>query len=183
MGQDDLERLMAAAQNGDSVAYARLLRAILPRLKSMIRNQRRFLPEEDIEDLVQDVLVSLHAVRATYDPSRPFLPWLYAIARNRLADGARQYARKRANEVSVPEYPVTFSESETNWAPEEYGDPQGLQHAIGRLPNAQRQAVELLKLKGLSLREASAASGMTVGALKVSMHRAMAALKRALRKT
>ena len=65
---------MAAAQSGASDAYAALLKAVLPRLRAMIRNQRRFLSEADIEDLVQDTLVSLHAVRATYDPAAPSGP-------------------------------------------------------------------------------------------------------------
>jgi len=180
---EQLARFMAAAQSGAGDAYAALLKAILPRLRAMIRNRRRFLSEADIEDLVQDTLVSLHSVRATYDPSRPFWPWLFAIARNRLADGARRHARRSANEVSVPEYPVTFSAEEANWDAEGYGDPEILREAIDRLPAAQRQAVDLLKIKELSLREASVESGMSVGALKVSMHRAMTTLKKALRKS
>ena len=112
--EQSLETLMQAAQAGDAQAYARLLREVTPRLHGMIRRQRQFLPAADIEDLVQDVLISLHAVRATYDPGRPFMPWLIAITRNRLADGARRYARKKSHEVNVEEYPVTFSEEGTN---------------------------------------------------------------------
>ena len=58
---------------------------------------------------MQDILLSLHSVRATYDPARPFLPWLLTIARNRMADGSRRQMRRAANEVSVAEYPETFS--------------------------------------------------------------------------
>jgi len=177
-----LETLMQAAQAGDAQAYARLLKEIAPRLKTMIRRQRQFLPAADIEDLVQDVLISLHAVRATYDPGRPFMPWLYAITRNRLADGARRYARQKAHEVNVEEYPVTFSEEGTNTDSELYRDPEALRQAIQALPPGQREAVEMLKLKEMSLKEASAASGTSVGALKVSVHRAMSALRKALSK-
>jgi RNA polymerase sigma factor (sigma-70 family) len=177
-----LETLMQAAQSGDAQAYARLLKAITPRLHAMIRRQRQFLAAADIEDLVQDVLISLHAVRATYDPSRPFIPWLFAIARNRLVDGARRYARQKAHEVNVDEYPVTFSEEGTNTDSEPYRDPEMLKQAIQALPPGQREAVEMLKLREMSLKEVAAASGTSVGALKVSVHRAMGALRRALSK-
>jgi RNA polymerase sigma factor (sigma-70 family) len=176
------ETLMQSAQAGDSQAYARLLREITPHLHAMIRRQRQFLPAEDIEDLVQDVLMSLHAVRATYDPSRPFMPWLAAIARNRLADGARRYVRQKAHEVNVEEYPVTFSEEGTNIDSEVYRDPEALKQAIQTLPAGQREAVEMLKLRQMSLKEAAIASGTSVGALKVSVHRAMSALRKALSK-
>ena len=90
-GKDErhLAELMRRAQAGDAEAYVELLENITPRLRRVVRRQRFFLAEEEIEDLVQDTLLSLHSVRATYDPARPFMPWLQAIARNRLADGAR----------------------------------------------------------------------------------------------
>jgi RNA polymerase sigma-70 factor (ECF subfamily) len=177
-----LENLMQAAQAGDARAYAQLLKEVTPRLHRIVRRQRQFLAAADIEDLVQDILISLHAVRATYDPSRPFMPWLTTIARNRLADGARRYARQKAHEVNVDEYPVTFSEEGTNTDNDLYRDPEALKQAIQALPPGQREAVEMLKLREMSLKEAAAASGVSVGALKVSVHRAIGALRKALSK-
>ena len=84
-----LETLMRAAQDGDSASYRQLLTGIIPLLRHFVRKHRTFLQPADVEDLVQNILLSLHAVRATYDPARPFLPWLYAIARNRMMDGSR----------------------------------------------------------------------------------------------
>src|SRR5689334_14326828 len=80
----EFEALMKRAQAGDAAAYVELLNEITPILRRTIRRQRAFLSTEDIEDLVQEVLLSVHAVRATYDPSRPFIPWLFAITKNRL---------------------------------------------------------------------------------------------------
>ena len=87
-GKDDthLADLMRDAQSGISASYVELLETITPRLRRIIRSQRSFLGTEDIEDLVQDILLSVHSVRATYDPDRPFMPWLLAITRNRLAE-------------------------------------------------------------------------------------------------
>jgi RNA polymerase sigma factor (sigma-70 family) len=176
-----LATLMQAAQGGDTQAYVLLLKKITPRLRQIIRGRRRFLKIEDIEDLVQDILLSLHAVRATYDPRRPFMPWLMAITRHRLADGGRRYTRQAAHEVGVENLPVTFPDEEANI---DYGyrDPEALRQAIRNLPPGQRDAIELLKLREMSLKEAAAASGTSIGALKVSVHRAMTALGKALSK-
>jgi len=174
--------MMRAAQSGDTRAYSQLLYEITPRLRNIVRNQRRLLRPEDIEDLVQDILLSLHAVRATYDSQRPFMPWLLAIMRNRLADSARRYARRIVHEVQVENLPVTFSDMETNTDNGVYRDPEALKKAIEVLPPGQRRAVEMLKLGEMSLKEAAAKSGMSVGALKVSVHRAMIALRKALTK-
>ena len=177
---DRLANLMRSAQDGDGAAYLRLLTEVTPLLRRTIQQRRSFLQPADIEDLVQDILVSLHTVRATYDPERPFLPWLMAIARNRLADAARLHVRRAANEVSVADYPETFSAEQTNKYDDVFGDPEALRKAIGLLPPGQRHAIELLKLREMSLKEASAASGMSVAALKVAVHRGMMTLRKVL---
>jgi len=179
---DALGELMRAAQGGDGASYVELLRAITPRVRSAVRRQRGFAGIAEVEDLVQDVLLSVHTVRATYDSSRPFVPWLLAIVRNRLVDGARRYARIARREIHVDEADVTFSEPEANDDIGEFGDATALQEAVSALPEGQRQAIELLKLKELSLKEAAAVSGISVGALKVATHRAMVTLRRTLRK-
>lgn len=178
----DLAALMRGAQNGDAQAYARLLASITPRLRNFVRAQRRFLRAEDVEDLVQDTLLSVHAVRATYDPSRPFVPWLMAIARNRLVDAARRYGRRAAHEVNVEVLPVTFQDDAANTDTEIYADPDALKAAIRDLPPGQREAIEMVKLREMSLKEAAAATGTSVGALKVSVHRAVGALRKVMRK-
>jgi len=171
---------MKAAQHGDAEAYAALMRELAERLRQIVRYRRAFLEQADIEDLVQDILLSVHAVRKTYDPGRPFLPWMLAITRNRLADAARRHARAAAHEIAMDDLDVTFFAEPTNTASTRYGDSEALTHAIADLPAGQRNAIEMLKLKEMSLKEASAASGTSVGALKVATHRAMAALRRKL---
>jgi RNA polymerase sigma factor (sigma-70 family) len=123
----------------------------------------------------------VHAVRATYDPARPLMPWLSAIVRHRLADAGRQHVRQSAHEISVDDLDVTFQAPAANSPEETFGDPDALAEAIQSLPPGQRQAVELLKLRELSLKEASALTGMSIGALKVATHRAIASLRRTLR--
>ena len=166
---------MRAAQTGDSGAYAELLRLSVPIIKRVAKSRSHFGLE--LDDIVQDVLVSLHSVRHTYDPDRPFTPWLASITRHRLVDAQRRRIRIDQNETAVPEIPETFSGTHPKSDMETQGDPELLKRAIAELPAGQRQAVELLKLKELSLKEASAATGMSVAALKVAVHRGLKALR------
>ena len=186
MGDGDdgrrLALLMKAAQQGDADAYTELMQAITPRVRRVVGRRRGFLGADAVEDLVQEILLSVHSVRATYDPGRPFMPWLLAITRNRLVDSARRYARTQAHGVIVDDLDVTFSREPTNPLMDGYGDPQALRTAIEALPPGQRAAIEMVKLQDMSLKDAAAASGSTVGALKVATHRAMASLRRILTK-
>src|SRR6202790_2922761 len=112
--EERLGALMRSAQGGDADAYAALMQELAVRVRRIVRHRRAFLEHADVEDLVQDVLLSVHAVRATFDPTRPFVPWLLAITRNRLADSARWYARHGAHEVAVENLDVTFFSVNTN---------------------------------------------------------------------
>jgi RNA polymerase sigma factor (sigma-70 family) len=177
---DRLGSLMRASQDGDNTAYLRLLTEITPVLRRVIGRQRGSLPAADVEDIVQEVLISIHSVRATYDPARPFMPWMVTIARSRMIDAMRRRGRVAVNEVSGVEFPETFSAAPANLADDTYGDPVALREAISQLPPGQRQAVEMLKLREMSLKEAIAATGMSASALKTAVHRGMIALRKTL---
>jgi len=170
--------LMSKAQDGDSKAYAILLAAVLPKLRQIVH--RRITDSDQGEDVVQDVLLSVHANRHTYDPTRPFRPWLYTIAKFRIADHLRKQYRRKGREELVEEYPETFTAAGTNGYEQgalAYATSDSLKKALSQLPEGQRRAVELLKLKDMSLKEASEVSSMSVPALKVAMHRALKNLK------
>jgi len=180
---DQAERLallMRDAQDGDRTAYASLLKEILPILKRRVQSRLGFLPIMDREDIVQEILLSLHAARATYDPKRPFMPWLMSIAQNRMIDNARRNSRRLNNEVLVDEFPAHLADDNAGEPASECINAKALQHAISGLPPGQRQALELIKFRETSLKEASALTGMSIGALKVSVHRATKTLRRSL---
>lgn len=164
--------LMARAQSGDARAYDTLLRECLPLLRAICR-QRLQNPAE-IEDAVQDTLLTLHRVRATYDPARPFRPWIAAIAERRALDRGRGVARGLSRHTGL--------EAADHIGVE--GGAEGklmsadLRAAVGELPASQRTALQLTKIEALSLAEASQRSGMSMGALKVATHRAVQSLRR-----
>jgi len=167
--------LMRAAQDGDGAAYARLLSELLPMLRRVVH--RKWRSAQDVEDIVQDVLLSVHAVRQTYDPRRPFMPWLMTITSRRIADAARKASARRANETTVDVMPETSAGDEAKNPHDSSDDQDAIRRALSLLSPGQRQAIELLKLKGLSLQEASAATGKSVASLKVTVHRAVKAMR------
>jgi RNA polymerase sigma-70 factor (ECF subfamily) len=169
--------LMARAQGGDRDAYRRLLESVTPYLRSLAA--RRFHARADIEDAVQDVLLTIHTIRHTYDPDRPFGPWLVAIANRRIVDCMRRHGRSRGRETSLEAEHETFAVPDANLQ-EQASDGRVLREAVDELPPGQRDAIRLLKLKGLSLKEAAAASGMSIAALKVATHRALKSLRKLL---
>src|SRR5437899_2218115 len=166
---------MARAQAGDRDAYRRLLEDLTPYLRSIAA--RHFQNSGDIEDTVQEVLLTVHAIRHTYDPARPFGPWLVAIANRRVVDGLRRQGRSRAREVVLETGHETFAAPQANLA-EAASDGRVLRDAIGQLPSGQRDAIRMLKLRDVALKEAGAASGMSVAALKVATHRALKNLRK-----
>lgn len=172
-----LRDLMVAGQAGDRIAYSALLTEIAPIVRRIVRRRFAFLSGEDVEDAVQEVLLSVHTARATYDGGRPFLPWLMALAHNRSVDAVRRITRRSGREMAVAEYPETFDAAATNPEDDTYGDPEALRAAVAGLPKGQRVAIEMLKFREMSLKEAAGATGMSVAALKVAAHRATKALR------
>lgn len=179
-GRDlDWSIFMARAQGGEREAYRRLLEEITPYLRFLAA--RRFHNRSDTEDAVQDVLLSVHAIRHTYDPTRPFGPWLVAIANRRIIDRLRRQERSKSKETAFEDEHETFAAPEANLQ-EAASDGRALREAVENLPSGQRQAIRLLKLQEMSLKEAAAVSGMSVAALKVATHRALKNLRKMLRK-
>lgn len=162
---------MERAQAGDGEAYRLLLESVLPELLAFLR--KRAHDAEEVEDLAQEVLLTVHRARHTYDPARPFEPWLYAIARNAAVDSFRRSAGRRRFEVASRD-PTQLSLGE-----ERHGD-VSLEGALRSLPEAQRRAIEMVKIEGLTMEEAAARAGVSPGALRVRIHRAYRALRRRL---
>jgi RNA polymerase sigma-70 factor (ECF subfamily) len=169
--------LMAAAQAGDARAYDTLLRECVPLLRAICRARLR--DAADAEDAVQDALLTIHRVRHTYDPGRPFRPWLSAIAERRALDRGRSRGRAASRETDVEaagDVAAGGRDAEAELAAR--GEAAALRQAVSELPASQRTALGLTKIEDLSLAEASARSGMSVGSLKVATHRAMRSLRR-----
>lgn len=176
--EQDWSSLMGQAQDGDRAAYRTLLESITPYIRSLAG--RCFNQPADIEDAVQDVLLTIHLVRHAYDPNRPFGPWLVAIANRRIIDRLRRDTRRRTREVAFSTDHEAFADPAANLT-DGIADEVALAQAIAQLPPDQRQTILMLKLNELSLKEAAAASGRSIPALKVATHRAVKSLRRIIK--
>lgn len=176
---DDMRRsaLMAAAQAGDRTAYETLLRDCVPFIRSVARRQG--VAADYADDVVQEVLITIHRARQTYDPKRSFTAWLRVIAERRAIDLLRQTGRHGARELHVP---LAFE----NYADDSADPTRGISHtddtgtidqALASLPARQREAVQHLVIEEQSLAEASALTRRSKGSLKVNLHRALKALR------
>ena len=181
-GDADWSRWMRQAQAGDGVAYQRLLQAVVPYLATIARG---LLARPDaVDDAIQDILLIVHGVRHTYEPGRPFKPWLGTIATRRCIDVLRRRARRIEHEVLADE---PFDRVDDATAGPEEAATRGqaardVRTAVAQLSPRQQQAIELVHLKDLSFNEASVESRQSVSALKVACHRALKSLKHALGK-
>jgi RNA polymerase sigma-70 factor (ECF subfamily) len=175
-GHLDWSKLMAGAQDGDRQAYRTLLQEIEPYIRSI--STRCFRQAIDVEDAVQDVLLTVHAIRHTYDPIRPFGPWLVAIANRRIIDRLRRQTRQKAREIELSAGHETFAEAPANF---DCKRELALVDAIEKLPPDQREAIKMLKLNEMSLKEAATVSGRSIAALKTATHRAIRNLRRMLK--
>lgn len=165
--------LMARAQDGDVDAYLRLLKEVTPYLRARARRFHR--DPNDVEDTVQDVLLTIHSVRHTYDPTRPFGPWLVGIANRRAFDRLRRQGRQRAHEIPLTgEHEAVETEPDRR---ESSLERRNLDEAINNLPSAQQQAIQMLKLEEMSLKEAASTTGMSIASLKTATHRALKNLR------
>lgn len=159
-----LARLAALAQRGDRQAYAAMLAACRTWL---LRYFRRKVAPDHIDDLVQDTLLSVHRKLASYDPDRPVIPWLAAIARYRFVDHLRLAYRTAANTVDQDDTVAAEDEEQAMVAR------LSLDRLFAALPDAQCRAIELVKIEGLSISEASVSTGQSESLVKVNIHRGL----------
>ena len=163
---------MARVQAGEGEAYRLLLDDVTGELRGFFR--RRVRDPQQVEDLVQETLLSLHRARHTYDPARAFEPWLYALARNAAIDAFRRDRRRSQWEkLADDERPV-------EGVAEESGHEASLDAVLARIPDAQREALEMVKLQGLSVEDAASRAGVSQGAMRVRIHRGYRALRQLL---
>ncbi|AZO50790.1 MAG: sigma-70 family RNA polymerase sigma factor [Mesorhizobium sp.] len=164
----ELSRLLKAAIAGDETAYA----GFLTRTAALVRGfARRKIVQGgvDPEDVVQETLLAIHVKRHTWRQDAPVLPWIYAIARFKLIDAFRR--RGRRIEVEIDEIAETFAEPETETVSE-----RDINRVLESLPPAQRSVVSAVSVEGRSIGETAAKFGISETAVRVSLHRGLAAI-------
>ena len=174
-GRDDWDAMMRAANRGDQAAYGRLLAQIAPALRGLVRARGSGLGPEGCEDVVQEVLLAIHLKRHTWDEGQPLRPWLWAVARHKIVDAFR--ARGRRIFVPVEDF-AEILPAEPATDPTARRDTDRL---LGRIEPRAAEIVRSVALDGLSAAETGARLGMTEGAVRVALHRALKALSALVR--
>jgi RNA polymerase sigma-70 factor (ECF subfamily) len=171
-GKDEAElsRLMRAAIAGDERAYADFLHRIAALVRGYVR-RRVMQGGVDPEDVVQEALLAIHVKRHTWRQDAPVLPWVYAIARFKLIDAFRR--RGRRIEIDVEDIADTFAEPEAETVSE-----RDINRALDGLSPAQRSVVSAVSVEGRSISETAVKFGITETAVRVSLHRGLAAIAR-----
>lgn len=173
-----LHALMIGAQGGDAGAYQAFLRELATLLRGFFRRRLAQLPD-DIEDLVQETLIAVHAKRHTYLPDQPVTAWLHSIARYKLVDLLRARAVREALHQPLDE---SSEDLVADLEPSAHARRDVLA-LLAELPDRQRQPIQCTKLEGLSVRETAARTGMSESAVKVGVHRGLKYLASRIRST
>lgn len=168
---------MAAAQKGDKAAYKQLLQEVTQYTHGYL--SKKMAGRSEVEDVVQEALLTVHRARHTFDPKRgAFRSWLHAIVESRLMDFWRKQKRKEAHETTSEDELSVLIE-----APKEISqlDVDEFKVALEELSKNQQDILLALKLEGLTIKEAAERFGMTESTVKVTAHRGYKKLKEALR--
>ncbi len=166
--QDEVwEVLLARANDGDGAAFARFLHAVTPTLRAVIRRRGGGLPPDQHEDVLQEVLLAIHLKRQTWRRDVPVRPWLYALARYKVVDAFR----RRGARVDLP------IEDFADVLPEEEGaaplSGRDAEVMLGLIDTRSAMLVRAVALDGKTAEEAGETVGLTAGAARVALHRAM----------
>lgn len=161
-----LRALMLRGLDGDVQCLTTLLRSIRPVLAAFFGSR---VDGCEAEDLVQEVLISVHERRTSYDRGRPFTPWLFGIAHFKLIDHFRRLRRHEP----IERIWGTFRDDEFQEAADARIDVATL---LGTLPDKQAESIRNRWIFGMSVAEAANRAGIGKSDVKVSTHRGMRAL-------
>jgi len=166
------EDLMRAANRGDAAAYRQLLQAITPVLRGVVRARGASLGPDTCEDVVQEVLLAIHLKRQTWREAAPLRPWLYAIARHKVADAFRA----RGHRIDLPIEDFTDALAAADGPdPTEAGD---IDRVLGQLDPRAADIVRGFGLRGETVAETARRLQMNEGAVRVALHRALRTIAR-----
>lgn len=166
-GKSDWSALMLKSMEGDTAAYRQLLNELAPVLRGIVRARAFGMDYDWCEDVVQDSLMAIHLKKASWDCSQPLRPWVYAIARHKLVDAFRRKGRR----VHLPI--ETFDEVLEAPAQADQFETRDAARLIDRLPDRDAALLRCLALEERGQEECARRLGLTPGALRVTLHRAL----------
>ena len=169
----ELTRKLLAALAGDGPAYADFLSQLSPILRRVIG---RKIPMSDVEDVLQEVLISIHKARHTYDGKRPLMPWVMAITGFRMTDNLRKtYSEMRHSQEDIADY-----ENVLEAVTETPGENESINEMLDGVGQRERKILSLMHVEGYTASEVGSQLGMKESAVKVAAHRAIKKIRERL---
>ncbi len=162
----DLTALFCAGQSGDVASYNKFLRQIMPILQRIAAKK---LPMNDIEDVLQEILISIHKARHTYDGGRPLMPWVLAIAQFRINDHLRKLYVHPQNTADIEAVAEILESDVTN----SYEENESLKGLLKDTPDREKRILTMMYVEGCTAKETAQKMEMTGSAVKVAAHRAI----------
>ena len=162
--------LLGRAAEGDAGAWRELVDA---HSGPLFRYAFRIVGERDAaEDVVQESFLRLWRQARRWKPEAPVRAWLFRVAGNLCIDTIR---RRRHTMEMEPDYAEAGPGIETRLFEQE--QVRAAWRLVGELPERQRLALVMCRLEGMSMAEAGAVLGCSVGAVESLLSRARLQLR------
>jgi RNA polymerase sigma-70 factor, ECF subfamily len=179
MNEADDAILLQAVRDGDPDALETLLRRHQDRIFRF--GMRMCRDEEDAREVVQETMLAVARTAERFRGDATFASWLFSIARNACAKNRRRRAGEPESiEPLDPSAPLPSLEDAPERAVERLRLEKAVDEAIALLPPKYREIVLMRDVEGLTAKEVSAATGLSVPGVKSRLHRARAELRRLL---
>jgi RNA polymerase sigma-70 factor (ECF subfamily) len=167
----ELTALFLAGLEGNNVAYRQFLEKISRFLRVIVA---RKIAGDEGEDVVQEILISLHKARHTYEPERPLIPWVLAIAQFRINDFLRKmYHQEDRHYLDVYELEEILADNVTKTI-DEY---ESIDEILQNLSAKEQEILQLLYVQEHTAKETGVLLNMSESAVKVAAHRAIKKLR------
>lgn len=167
------EELIRRFKDGDTDSLDTLIRLYLPRVHNSVS---RFVPETDVEDVTQDVFMSLLNALSSFKGRSTFSTWFHRITMNKVADYHRKALRNREDfgEIEINTSFNPWNETDENLTIEE---------VLKGIPDKYKQIITLKFSKGLTFSEISEILGLSYEATRSRYRRAIALARKRLKKS
>ena len=157
--EPELEKLVNRCKNGERAAFEQLFEIYQPRLKYYLRRLEN--GGSNIDDILQDIWLSVLKKIHKLKDTQSFAVWLYRIARNKVYDGFRRKDRF----VKLPEddqFPVSGPDEPLFDA----DDTEKLQSALNKLKPYHREVLTLSFIEQMSYRSIADVIGCSIGTVR-----------------
>ncbi|MER0239758.1 sigma-70 family RNA polymerase sigma factor [Fulvimarina sp. MAC8] len=160
--------LLRAGLSGHNRSYGQFLESAARLLRGFCaRKLPPGLPGFDAEDLVQEILMAVHAKRHTWRTDEPVEPWLFAIARYKAIDAFRKHGKRIEVDISDHVDAMAIEPDETGLVALD------VKKAVDTLDGRTREVVTAISIEGRSIEETAERLEISRGAVRVAFHRGL----------